>query len=191
MYSPEALEHVYNLLSTHELMVEVFVKGKAYIEKHIFENLDQVGITESHIRYVRKTRQPYKNVLNMMIKNKENIENININFANKQDRKLIKEKLMELKHITITSSSDHNIEIGGETTSKASALKVLCNKLEVSPECIMACGDSTNDEDMLKVAGLPVAMGNAKDSVKAMAKYITSTNDEDGVAAAIKKFAFK
>lgn len=188
---PKALEGVYKLLSQHDFMVEVFIKGKAYVEKRIFENLEKVGIPESSIIYVRRTRQPYINVLNMMINNKENIENININFGNQKDKEIMREKLMCLKDVTITSSMEHNLEIGGATTSKASALKELCNKLGIKTEQIMACGDSPNDEAMMKVAGLPVAMGNAKESIKAMAKYITGTNDEDGVAVAIERFALK
>ncbi|MPN54559.1 5-amino-6-(5-phospho-D-ribitylamino)uracil phosphatase YcsE [bioreactor metagenome] len=43
----------------------------------------------------------------------------------------------------------------------------------------------------MKAAGLAVAMGNAKDSIKSIAKYITGTNDEDGVATAIERFALK
>lgn len=192
----KALEDICKLLSQHELrkhkfMVEVFLKGKPYVEKHIFENLERIGLSESSIKYVRRTREPYINVSNLMVKNKEHIENININFGRQQDKEIMREKLMLLKDVTITSSFDHNLEIGGATTSKASALIELCDKLGVNVEQVMACGDSPNDEAMMKVAGLPIAMGNAKPSVKAMAKYVTGTNDEDGVAKAINKFILK
>ena len=188
---PKALEGVYNLLIQHDFMVEVFLKGKAYVEKHIFENLEKIGLPDSSVKYVRRTRQPYAGVLNMMIKNKEHIENININFGNQQDRKVMREKLKLLKDVTITSSMDHNLEIGGATTSKADALLELCKKLEISTEQMMVCGDSPNDETMMKIAGLPIAMGNAKESIKRAAKYITGTNDEDGVALAIEKYVLK
>ena len=52
----------------------------------------------------------------------------------------------------------------------------------------MACGDSSNDLAMIQKAGLGVAMGNAGEDVKQAADYITLTNNEDGVAAAIEKF---
>ena len=47
---------------------------------------------------------------------------------------------------------------------------------------IVAIGDDVNDLPMLKHAGLGVAMGNAKDSVKAVAKRVIGRNDEDGLA---------
>ncbi len=188
---PQVLEQLYLLLKKQDFMIEVFIKGKAYVEKYFFENLEAVGMSEHHMNYVKRTRQPFTDVLNLMIRNKEHIENININFSNQQDRKRMGEKLIRFPNITVTSSSEHNIEIGGATTNKASALRELCGKLGVHTEHIMACGDSPNDEEMMRVAGMPVAMGNAKESIKRMAKYITSTNDEDGVAAAIKKLALK
>ncbi len=43
-------------------------------------------------------------------------------------------------------------------------------------------GDSENDREMLKYVGLGVAMGNAPAEIKAIAKTITDTNDQDGVA---------
>lgn len=52
----------------------------------------------------------------------------------------------------------------------------------------MAIGDNENDLPMLKVAGLPVAMGNAVESVKQQCAFVTATNDEDGVARAVRRF---
>ena len=53
----------------------------------------------------------------------------------------------------------------------------------------MACGDSPNDEEMIKLAEIGVVMGNASDEMKAKADYVTDSNREDGVAKAIEKFA--
>ena len=58
-------------------------------------------------------------------------------------------------------------------------------------EEIMACGDSDNDLQLLSAAGLPVAVGNATDTVKAVAKYISDDYDKDGVANAMDRFVFK
>jgi len=52
----------------------------------------------------------------------------------------------------------------------------------------MAIGDNPNDKSMLMVAGWPVAVANAKDEVKEVAKYITGSNDEGGVGQAIRKW---
>ena len=52
----------------------------------------------------------------------------------------------------------------------------------------MAIGDDDNDIDMLEAAGAGVAMGNAKDHVKAAADYITESNDNNGAALALEKY---
>lgn len=61
--------------------------------------------------------------------------------------------------------------------------------LGVKREELMVCGDSPNDIAMIRFAGLGVAMGNALDSVKEAADVVTLSNAEDGVAAAIERYA--
>ena len=53
---------------------------------------------------------------------------------------------------------------------------------------VMAVGDSENDIEMLREAGLGIAMGNAADEVKSVADEITLDNEHEGVAAAIAKY---
>lgn len=50
----------------------------------------------------------------------------------------------------------------------------------------MAFGDGENDAEMLKLAGIGVAMGNAMDSVKAIADHVTDSADDVGVSAALR-----
>ena len=88
----------------------------------------------------------------------------------------------------LTSSFPHNFEIGGKHTSKGQALLFLMERLGLSRDELMACGDSPNDEEMIYLAGIGVAMENGEASTKEIADYITDTNDRDGVAKAIEKF---
>ena len=55
-------------------------------------------------------------------------------------------------------------------------------------EQMICCGDGFNDKSMIAFAGLGVAMANAQPEVKEVADYITTSNDEDGVALVIDKF---
>ena len=87
--------------------------------------------------------------------------------------------------VRVMSSADDNIEVISPLADKGRALRTLCDHMGTVPERCIAIGDSENDLDMLKAVGMPVAMGNAIDDVKALAKYITDTNAKDGVAKAI------
>lgn len=80
------------------------------------------------------------------------------------------------------------MEITAKGVQKASSLDVLLSLLEKTRETLMVVGDGLNDVPMFKIAGLAVAMANASDEVKAHAKAITTSNDEDGVALAIEKY---
>ena len=55
---------------------------------------------------------------------------------------------------------------------------------------VIAFGDAGNDIDMIRFAGLGIAMGNASDDLKAVADFITATNEEDGVAKFLENFVF-
>ena len=71
---------------------------------------------------------------------------------------------------------------------KGAAAKALCEKLRIDPADTAALGDGENDISMIRMAGFGVAMENAGESVKLVADHITVTNNDAGVAAAIRKF---
>lgn len=64
------------------------------------------------------------------------------------------------------------VEFVAEKASKANALKIVCEYLSVPIESVIAFGDGENDAQLLKAAGYSVAMGNACDSLKMIAKEV-------------------
>lgn len=80
------------------------------------------------------------------------------------------------------------INIIAPDVSKGKALEALASFLGLSLAEVMAVGDGTNDISLLTSAGLGVAMGNARDEVKAVADQVTLDVDHSGLAAAINKF---
>lgn len=76
--------------------------------------------------------------------------------------------------------------VGG---GKDRGIEAVCHALNISPEATIAFGDGENDLSMLEYAGIGVAMGNAGDSVKARADYVTESVDAHGIARAIEHFA--
>lgn len=79
-------------------------------------------------------------------------------------------------------------EINAANINKGIALEKLAKNLKIKPEHIMAIGDGENDIPMFKYVGISVAMGNAKNNVKAFVDEVTDTNVNGGVAKVIKKF---
>lgn len=72
--------------------------------------------------------------------------------------------------------------------SKASGVSLLTQHLGIRMEEVMAIGDNNNDLEMLQAAGWSVVMGQAPEAVKAVAKAVTTSNAEDGVALAIERY---
>lgn len=73
--------------------------------------------------------------------------------------------------------------------SKGVALAQWARRLGIRREEVMAIGDNWNDHDMLEFAGLPVVMGNSVDMLKSQGWRVTLTNDQNGLAEAIRKYA--
>ena len=82
------------------------------------------------------------------------------------------------------------IDVTKKGCTKKNAIHILANKLGIKQEEIIVMGDGGNDISMFECAGLKIAMGNAEEYLKEKADYITETNNNDGVAKAIKKFIF-
>lgn len=188
LISAEAIDFTVPLLQSRGFDIEAFVGGHAYMEKSAYEKAvanNMYGRGE----YVRNTREPIENIYQFMKDNSANIENINVLFENSTDKEMMRAELIEIPHATITSSLPYNLEIGGETTGKADAIRHLCDILGISVESVMACGDSPNDISMLKIVGLPLAVFNASDEVKLHVMQTVPANNDDGIAHAIRKFA--
>lgn len=104
--------------------------------------------------------------------------------------KKIADECRQIDDILVTSSFYNNIEINNKEVSKGNAVKMLAENYSLSKDEIMCIGDNENDISMIEYAGVGVAMGNGEEKVKKAADYVTDTNNCDGVAKAIERFAF-
>ena len=188
--SPVAVRAAVRFLEQQPYVLETFVKGVAYINGDYYQKVKETRQCFRSVDYILNTRNPVDDIYDFMREHDNELENINVNFEDEQlyQKPDIYQKLLQLPETTITSSFDHNLEIGGATTSKADALRQMGKLLGITQDEMMAIGDSPNDIAMLLESGTPVAVGNAKPEVKKIAKYIAPTNHEDGVGEAIERF---
>ncbi|MBL7572595.1 HAD family hydrolase [Staphylococcus saccharolyticus] len=91
-------------------------------------------------------------------------------------------------NLAVSSSSRGNLEITHSDARKGIALSTIVKQLGVDLKHVMALGDNLNDISMLERVGYPVAMDNATQEVKTIAKYMTDSNENSGVGKAIMKF---
>ncbi|MDR3599909.1 MAG: Cof-type HAD-IIB family hydrolase [Desulfosporosinus sp.] len=93
--------------------------------------------------------------------------------------------------VHITKSKPCFLEMIDYSVNKGVALASLAEHLGIVQQDVMAIGDSFNDLEMIKYAGLGVAMGNARSEIKEQADIITVSNEEDGVAEAIERYVLQ
>ncbi len=90
--------------------------------------------------------------------------------------------------VEVTGKSHQSMEITVKGITKESGLREVCEFMDISMDEIIAVGDGPNDYEMIKAAGLGVAMGNADEEIKKVADVITDTNVNDGVAKVIQQY---
>ena len=94
--------------------------------------------------------------------------------------------------IDLYPSSPFFIEAVPLGVAKDGSLAALMERMGLTRDNLMACGDGLNDRSMIGYAGVGVAMQNAEDPVKAVADYVTAAdNNHDGVAEAVEKFILR
>lgn len=79
------------------------------------------------------------------------------------------------------------LEIVPELIDKANALGFLLEALNMNPAKSLVIGNGVADYSMIQMAGLGVAMGNAIDSVKRCADFVTTSNNDDGIALVVEE----
>lgn len=90
----------------------------------------------------------------------------------------------------ITSSKPIFLECMHPQSNKGRALEAVAGHYGISSKEIIAVGDSYNDLEMLRFAGLGVAVANAREEVKKSAGFVTLSNNDGGVARVIDEFIF-
>ena len=93
-----------------------------------------------------------------------------------------------VSHCTVPSFGDDSGELSVVGVNKASAIEALINHLNIPQENTFAFGDGMNDADMLEYCHIGIAVGNAKEGLKAIADEVCDDIAEDGIYKTMKKY---
>jgi len=191
--SSETALNIVELLQRRQedIKVEIFADGIGYVQKEQLDVIKEL-FRGTHLEsYFHASRIPVNNINRLIANRNEDIAEISI-MTQSIDIKNRLQKLLERfdDEIKITSSVPTDLEINAINAGKGFALLRLAKRLGIHNSEIMACGDSGNDIEMLQSAGIAVAMENANEEVKSITDFVTLSNEENGVAYAIKRFIF-
>lgn len=101
-------------------------------------------------------------------------------------RKAMESKFLD--QVALAISDEHLLQVIARGVDKSAALARVATEYSISADRVMAIGDAPNDAGMLRWAGLGVAMGNAWKVTQDAADVTVPTNDEDGVAFALRRY---
>lgn len=181
---------ILKILGDYDTIREIYFNGRGYIQQDELLRVDRYVTNPAVADYVRSTRKSLPDLWELMREMEgHGLDKIHAMFIDAEERKEANLRIRELGDLEITSAMQKNLEVNAPGVDKGQGLLRLGRLLGISQEEIMACGDGGNDLAMIRSAGVGVAMANAQEAVKEAADYITFSNEEDGVAAAIEKFA--
>lgn len=182
-------------LYQNQIHLDAFINGDAYTQASTRSIAKQLDMPDSIRHYILNTRTIVDDLAEFLLAGHLSVGKMTLNFmpdgkGGFVDRDKTEDILKSHSEIKYVCGGYHNLELTKAGVSKAKGLHLLCDHLHIPYQSTMACGDSENDLDIIQAAGIGVAMGNAADLVKNAADFISLSNDEDGVAAAIRRFCF-
>lgn len=185
---PDVAAETIGIFSEYDAAYEVFIDGKGYTDADAMTHLEDYFSNPDMVKYMKITRTPAENLKELVRSWGLPADKTHAIFRYPDEKKEAEARLSGIPGISVTTSLGNDLDVNGEGTDKGAAVIRLAKQLGISRDEIMACGDTFNDYTMLKAAGLAIAMGNAEPEIKAIADYVTDTNDRDGVAKAVKRF---
>lgn len=167
--------------------LEAFVDGQGYSPAAYVEDPCRFGAPKSSVSYVKSTRIPVENMESFLSLHRSEIQSIDIISPGAKSSKALRHELACLDiPLHITSSAGHLVELSHCSSGKEQRIADLADMLNLPLSSCLAFGDGDNDAGMLHAAGMGIAMKNASEDAKNAADYLTLSNEEHGVAAALR-----
>ena len=169
---------IVNLAAAYDIPVHVYVDGKVLyraetpITDEYLSTFHLIGQITPDLCAMTDIKTPKA----LILKDVESIDKI---------APIAREKF---PHLNIVRSKPHYLEFTRKDVTKATALEYIGKLYGIDKSEMIAVGDNEIDESMISYAGLGCAVGNAIESTKSVADYISADCDHDGVGEIIHKF---
>ncbi|MGT2771566.1 Cof-type HAD-IIB family hydrolase [Streptococcus marimammalium] len=185
--SDEEIRFLYHLVENEkDIQLTVFDEDAHYFV--LAEKALPVVMFDANIVFVKPTSITLEQLLN---RQKINFQGMYLAEPTILDDFQKEHQAILSSRFSTVRSQSYIFETLPQGATKASALTKLIKVLNISKEEVMAIGDGNNDIEMLEMAGISVAMGNAQETVKKVAKYQTDTNNNNGLSKAIERHVLK
>ena len=185
---------IFNILKDYNLIYEIYFNGDCYMNNESYSMFDAEHVSPHIHALLKDFIKPVADLKTLI--DGQGIEKLNILSLSGEERIALEEKINKTCNVAFASSfpivkgANGNLEMTDINATKGFAVKGLADALNIGKENIMCFGDGENDCSMLSFADYSFAMANGNEIAKSTAKFVTDTNDNYGVANAIKKYVF-
>lgn len=186
---PDTAETVLRLTADeYRVTCEAIIRGDAYCDAAYLRDPERFGAVPEGIAYIRATRTLVEDMPAFLREHCHELESIDVIVPGAELRDRVMARLRPaLPDVYFTTSAPQLVELSHRDAGKHSGLRLLTERLGLTPEQCIAFGDADNDADLLRWAGTGVAVANATPACRAAADYVTLPHDADGVAHALRE----
>lgn len=173
-----------------QITYETFVEGTAYAPRSYVNCPTKFGVPQKAVPYVQGTRIPVDDFPSFIRAHARELDSFDIIVGDAGCFHSLKTLLQkDVPDVYMTSSMERMIEISHRDAGKGSGMCYVLQSLGISEKHALAFGDGDNDADMLECAGIGVAMENAMPLCREKADYVSTSNDDYGVAVVLELLA--
>ena len=182
------------LLDGYDVIYDCYRSNWGWMSEAFKAKAEDYATDEHYLRMIREFRRPVPELKAHLAATAADGDVQKIMLFTRRDapegvtREIAAAVSARFPEVKVTNSTWNNLEINIRTAHKGRALARFAEHLGLSLANCISFGDGANDLTMVEAAGVGVAMANACPEVLAAADYVTTSNDEDGVAAALRHF---
>ncbi len=169
----------------------VYIHRNDEYSTHVFGCLNK-EFYENNLKRDFKTDYKDLDIVDLydyILKDQRNVLKIGIRFKSQCDLEIAKQNIeRSFPEVNVFEVGNIGLEITEKLASKKDSLEKLCTHLNVDTSNVLAIGDNGNDVEMLKWAGVGVAMKNAVVQAKEVTNFICEDNNHDGAAHFLEEY---
>jgi len=170
--------------NTKEETLEGMVKRSLAFHPELKDEEEKIKYAKNNLHF---KNMKYITDMNKFLKRDNKVAKF-VSFAQSEEIiNKLRKKMEVLKGLAVSGSFGTNIEVNHMDAEKGKILAKVAQKLKIRKDEVVVLGDGLNDYSMFKEFENSFAMANAVDEIKEVAKYITDTNVNSGVAKAIHR----
>lgn len=184
----ETATELLNHADRSRAIAAAYIDGRGYMEKYDLPRVEEIGLHAGISHYFKATREMVPDLAAFVAEQKNDVQLLTF-AVYKKDRATqaaITALAKEYADASLVFGSSHDMDITRVGANKGTALRYIAGQLGIEIAGIAAIGDSANDIDLLRAAGIRIAMENGDDAVKKEAQITAPSNNDDGAAIIIE-----